>query len=387
MLTSNYISEVIESLELVYSGTDYFSRLEEIIQESKYEIHLQFYIFKNDAAGKKILEELKKAAARHVKIYILLDGFGSFSFPKQEIDKLTEMGIHFRFFSPFFSANSFYLGRRLHHKLVVSDAQQILIGGINISKKYMGTARKKPWLDYSVQINDPNIAKALQLLCRDLFFKKRHLFRKKIKSVFLTQEDTAVSIIQNDWLKRKNEIYNAYINAFSNAEKEIIIVGSYFLPGRRLKNALKKAAQNKVKIKLILSGISDIPLSRRATYHIYSSLLKNNIELYEWDETILHGKAAVVDGYWTTIGSFNLNNLSSYGSLEMNAEIKSFSFSHSYLLHLNKIIAQCDQITAKTLKERNNISSYAINWLSYWTARLILNIVTYFPYKRFKKFY
>jgi cardiolipin synthase len=71
-------------------------------------------------------------------------------------------------------------------------------------------------------------------------------------------------------------------------------VGSYFLPGRRMNTALKKAAKNKVKIKLILAGISDVTLSRRATHHF--SLLDNNIELYEWDKTVLHGKAAVVDG-------------------------------------------------------------------------------------------
>jgi cardiolipin synthase len=67
--------------------------------------------------------------------------------------------------------------------------------------------------------------------------------------------------------------------------------------------------------------------------------LDNNIELYEWDKTVLHGKAAVVDGNWTTIGSFNLNNLSSYGSLEMNVEIKSTAFASSYLEHLNEVIA------------------------------------------------
>jgi cardiolipin synthase len=116
-------------------------------------------------------------------------------------------------------------------------------------------------------------------------------------------------------------------------------VGSYFLPGRRMNTALKKAAKNKVKIKLILAGISDVTLSRRATHHIYAALLDNNIELYEWDKTVLHGKAAVVDGNWTTIGSFNLNNLSSYGSLEMNVEIKSTAFASSYLEHLNEVIA------------------------------------------------
>lgn len=376
-----------DCLELVYSGEDYFSRLEQIIQNAKSEIHLQFYIFENDATGTKIIEKLKESAARGVKVYLLLDGFGSFSFPEQVVKELTESGVHFRFFSPFFSANSFYIGRRLHHKIVVADAQMLLIGGINIADKYNGKPGKEPWLDYAVQIDDIIIAKKLQLLCRDLFLKKRYFFKKKIETVLQTQQETVVSIIQNDWLKRKNEIYDAYITSFTTAKKEIVIVGSYFLPGRRMNNALKKAAKNQVKVKLILAGISDVALSRRATYHIYAALLKNNIELYEWNKTVLHGKAAVVDGHWTTIGSFNLNNLSSYGSLEMNVEIKSTAFSSNYLEHLNEIIAQCQRITPTSLKKRNNISSSFINWLSYWTARLILNIVTYFPENRFKKFY
>lgn len=387
MPINNYFSASSESVELVHSGADYFSRLEHIIQDAKYEIHLQFYIFRNDSTGNKILEELKKAASRRVKIYILLDGFGSYSFSKEVIVDLRNLGINFRLFSPFFSANSFYIGRRLHHKVVVADARVILIGGINIADKYHGALSKKPWLDYSVQVSDLKIAKALQLLCRDLFFKKRYLFKKKLESVFNTQEETIVGIIQNDWLKRKNEIYDAYINSFNNAQNEIIIVGSYFLPGRRMNNALKKAARNKVKIKLILSGISDIPLSRRATYHIYSALLENNIELYEWTKTVLHGKAAVVDDYWSTIGSFNLNNLSTYGSLEMNVEIKSAAFSSAYSTHLKDVIGQCQRITPESLKKRNSISSDLMNWLSYWAARALLNIVTYFPYKRFKKIY
>jgi cardiolipin synthase len=376
-----------DRLELVYSGEDYFSRLEQIIQNVQYEIHLQFYIFKNDATGSSIVAKLKEAAARHVKVYLLLDGFGSFSFPKEVADALRRSGVHFRYFSPFFSANSFYIGRRLHHKIVVADAHVLLIGGINIANKYHGKPGIEPWLDYAVQIDDPIIAKRLQLLCRDLFFKKRYFFKKKIESALNIKDKTIASIIQNDWLKRKNEIYDAYINSFTTAKKEIVIVGSYFLPGRRMNNALKKAAKNKVKIKLILAGISDVTLSKRATHHIYATLLNNNIELYEWDKTVLHGKAAVVDGNWTTIGSFNLNNLSSYGSLEMNVEIKSTAFASSYLEHLNEVIAQCQTITHKSLKKRNNISSSFINWLSYWAARLILNIVTYFPQNRFKKFY
>lgn len=384
--SSNFYSNP-EKVVLVYSGNDYFSRLEQLIQNAQYEIHFQCYIFDYDASGQKIIEALKDAAKRHVKVYLLLDAFGSMAFPDIIIDELTAAGIHFRFFSPFFSVNTFYVGRRLHHKAVVLDAQQILIGGINIAQKYHGTDQDKPWLDYAVLIQEETVAKMLQLVCRNLFFKNRHLSRHKMMAVFYTPEENSLRIIQNDWLKRKNEIYKAYLTAFGLAKKEIIIVGSYFLPGRRLYKALKKAAQNKVTIKLILSGISDVKLSQRATYHIYNKLLRNNIELYEYQNAVLHGKAAVVDGHWTTIGSFNLNNLSTFGSLEMNVEIKSTTFSTAYSNHLYGIINQCQRITAESIKKRNTIYSLFVNWLSYWTAKFLLDLVTYFPFKRFRNFF
>ncbi len=369
---------------LVHSGNDYFSRLEQIILSTQYEIHIQFYIFKYDVTGKKIIDALKNAAERGVKVYILLDAFGSLSFPKEIVEELHVIGIHFRFFSPFFSKNSFYIGRRLHHKIVVSDAQLVLIGGINIAKKYHGTIKKEPWLDYAVLVQDETIAKMLQLVCRNLFYKNRHPLRHKLISVFYTPDENTVRITQNDWLKRKNEIYKAYLNAFSKAKDEIIIVGSYFLPGKRLTNALKKAAKNKVTVKLILSGVSDIKLAQRATNHIYAKLLRSNIELYEYNKTVLHGKAAIVDGNWTTIGSFNLNNLSAFGSLEMNVEIKSTQFTNICKSHISTILSQCQKVTLSSIKKRNTVYSNFINWIAYWIARFLLNLVTYFPHKRFK---
>ncbi len=374
-------------IELVHSGEDYFSRLERIILDAKTEIHIQTYIFDYDNIGKKIITALKKAASRNVKINILLDGFGSFSFPEEIINDFNKIGINIRFFSPFFSANSLYIGRRLHHKIVVADSKTVLIGGINIAHKYHGTPTTAAWLDYAVQINDKPIAESLQELCRDIYLRKRIIRRKEIKSVIGTVEEPLISVLQNDWLKRKNEIYNAYIKNIGNAKKEIVIVGSYFLPGKRLIKSLKKASRNGVKIKLILSGISDVPMARRASCHLYSKLLRYNIELYEWKKSILHGKVAVIDDNWTTIGSFNLNNLSSYASIEMNVGINSAEFANHYLLHLNEIIKQCEKITPKTIEFRYNLTSKLTNWVSYWITRMIEIMVTYLPHKRFRKFY
>lgn len=387
MLSNNKPISSIETIELVHSGKDYFTHLERIILDAKIEINIQTYIFDFDHIGKKIIALLKEAASRNVQINVLIDGFGSFSFPEEVMKDLNKNGVNIRFFSPFLSANSFYIGRRLHQKIVVADAKTALIGGINIADKYLGNEKDNAWLDYAVVINDNQIAESLQKLCRDNYFKKRFIRRNQIKAIIGTDQNFTISILQNDWLKRKNEIYLAYLNNINNAKKEIVIVGSYFLPGKRLIKSLKKASLKDVKIKLILSGISDIPMARRASCHLYSKLLSSNIELYEWKKSILHGKAAVIDSNWTTIGSFNLNNLSSYASIEMNIGINSSEFANNYLLHLNTIIEQCERITPETLKLTNGFYSKFTNWVSYWATRMIEIIITYLPHKRFRKFY
>lgn len=387
MLNNKTTLSLTKNVALVYSGEDYFSRLEQIILDAKTEIHIQTYIFDYDATGKKIISALKEAASRNVKIYILLDGFGSFSFPKEVLKDLKKIGVEIRFFSPFFSANSLYIGRRLHHKVVVSDSKIALIGGINIANKYSGTNKVAPWLDYAVQLNDEGIGEQLSKLCLDIYLRKRRVNRKRIASILYYHSEVHISVLQNDWLKRKNEIYRAYLKWITNAKKEIVIVGSYFLPGKRLIKSLKKASLKGVKIKLILSGISDVPMARRASCHLYSKLLRYNIEIYEWKSSILHGKTAVIDSNWTSIGSFNLNNLSSFASIEMNVGIESEEFAAIYLLHLQEIMAQSERIKPESLHLRGKLITKFLNWVCYWTTRTIEIMVTYLPQKRFKVLY
>jgi cardiolipin synthase len=371
-----------KSVQLVHSGEDYFSRLERIINDAVTEIHIQTYIFDNDATGKRILFALKKALNRHVKVYLLLDGFGSLSFPNEISNELKQAGGHIRFFSPLFSASSFYIGRRLHKKIVVVDDKIALIGGINIANRYQGSSTEKPWLDFAIEINS-SIAKDIQYHCKANYYKKKSVLRKTIPPIFDAEEKVMIQILQNDWLNRKSEISEAYIQALSQAKEKVIIVGSYFLPGRKLTNALLESSKNKVKIKLILSGVSDLPMTRRASCYLYYKLLRHNIELYEWNQSVLHGKAMLVDGSWSTIGSFNLNNLSSYASIEMNVGIESPAFAAFFEKELHQVLLQCQKITIESFQTKNTIVSKITNALAYFITRGIEIIVTYLPYKRF----
>lgn len=371
-------------VELVRSGEDYFERLKEIIDKAEKEIHLQTYIFANDETGNRIATCLKKAAQRKVKVYVLLDAYGSAALPDSFVQDLVQYGILLRFFSPLFSLNNFYIGRRMHHKIAVADKRIALIGGINIADKYHGTTGSEPWLDYAVQLNCP-AAENLQILCRDYFFKKGS--SKKIPPVLHSAGSALVGILQNDWLQQKTEVCDAYTNAFIHAKKEIVIVGSYFLPGSRIAKALKKACKRGIKTTVILAGISDVLLVRRATELLYSSFLDYHMKIYEWNKSVLHGKAAVVDNKWSTIGSFNLNSLSCYGSIEMNVEVHSGEFAENLRADFEMVISQCSEITKETLRQRAGIFSKLGNWISYQMVRTTMLFLTFLPHLRFLKNY
>lgn len=373
-----------EYIKLVHSGEDYFLRLKKIINKAQKEIHLQTYIFENDATGNSIAACLKEAAQRNVKVYVLLDAYGSAALSKNFTQDLIDHGIFLRFFSPLLSLNNFYLGRRMHHKIVVADAKMALIGGINIADKYRGTLNSEPWLDYAVLLDCP-ASNDLQKLCSDYFFKEGS--SKKIKPVLHSAGRALVGIIQNDWLKNKTEVCDTYTNAILRAKKDIVIVGSYFLPGRRLAQALKKAGKKGVKITVILAGISDVPMVRRAATHLYSLFLRHNMTVYEWNKSVVHGKAAIVDNEWSTIGSFNLNSLSCYGSIEMNVEIYSQSFAKTIRNDFDQVIGQCSEVTFNTLKKRASVFDKLANWGAYQLVRTTMLFLTFLPHLRVFKNY
>ncbi|MFM2375996.1 MAG: hypothetical protein RLZZ165_1093 [Bacteroidota bacterium] len=107
------------------------------------------------------------------------------------------------------------------------------------------------------------------------------------------------------------------------------------------------------------------------------------MKLYEWPHSVLHGKAAVVDRRWTTIGSFNLNHLSAYGSIEMNVAVKSETFASVSAEAFEKAMAECDEITMETWKARRGWWQRILNWASYQLVQTGLSFLTFTSYKRF----
>lgn len=334
MKSINFSKTSQNKVELLYDGNEYDDFYVELISNAVESIHLQTYIFDIDSFGKKVFEELIAARKRGVEVYILLDAVGSKELKEEAIVKFLELGIKFSKFNGIAFERLHRWGRRLHHKVLLVDSIKAIVGGINIVSPYVDSSFSEPRLDFAVYMEGP-ITTDLKTYCEDLFSKSFG------EVVFTEQKEPALypggfeaRISVNDWMFRRSQISKDYSDLVDGAQKSITIMSSYFFPRRSFLKKLAAASKRGVCVKLVLAKYSDWPSWILASEYLYYYFLKNNIEIYLWNKSILHGKIASVDGERSTIGSFNLNYTSYQGNLEMNVDI----FSKRFSAHLEKEI-------------------------------------------------
>jgi cardiolipin synthase A/B len=378
-------------IELLRSGENFFSTLEKTIDEAKHYIHFQTYIVDDDQTGRRIVDALIRAAERGVRVYFLLDAYGGNSFTKDLINKVEKAGIFFRLFSPQLITKGFQLSLRLHHKVLLADGDTMIIGGMNIADRYHGKPGLKEWLDFAIQIKGPECAHALFILKRlwnRTFISRKERSRETVHNSALYEENIKLKVLQNNWYRNKIEILKSYRSALKHAQFSMTIFASYFLPGRNERRLLRNASRRGVDIRIVLSAESDEPVFKRATNFLYDFILRNNISIYEYLPSNLHAKVATVDGKWSTIGSYNMNHLSDYGSVEMNADILDSRFAEQFESLLQEIIKKdCRQVTFEEYIRRKTWVFQLTDWFSYQMIRILMRLMFALAAKRSKPNY
>ncbi len=371
-------------IKLIRSGESYFNCLLRLINKATSDIQLQTYIFDDDETGNLVAAALIAAAKRNVSVYVLADGYASQNLSNKFIADLIKAGIHFRYFEPVFKSRSFYFGRRLHHKIAVFDAAVALVGGINISNNYNDLPGKSAWLDFALYL-EGNACELLQIYCKNIWdeYKVSKIEESKIPAVLkhAVKDDRqyAVKISRNDWVKRKTEISKSYVEMFLYAKSSITILCSYFLPGKAIRKQIAAASKRGITIRVITTGRSDIAVSKYAERWLYDWLLRKGVIVYEYQQNVLHGKLAVCDDAWVTIGSYNINNISAYASVELNMEVKDAGFAKLVRHQLEEIITMdCIQINdLRRLKNRNLVIQF-LRWSSYQFIRMMTYLFTFY---------
>ena len=370
---------------LLESGTAYISAMEAALDGALYEAYLEMYIFENDATGNRIAEALRRAAARGVHTHLLIDGFGSHDLPQSMIDHLQAAGVKVAWFSRKISPWTFKRKRlrRLHRKVVVVDRAIAFVGGMNIIDDSKPADRTPPRYDLTVAVQGP-LVEAIRLSARRLWaqvswnnFHARWSTEGVPSAAPSAGGAMRAAFLVRDNVHHRRDIERAYLQAIEKAQHEIIVANAYFLPGVRFRRALSDAAGRGVRVVLLLQGRVEYFLQHYASRALYGTLLDAGVEIYEYHESFMHAKAAVIDERWSTVGSSNIDPYSLLLSREANVVVDDEAFAGTLKQSFTRAIERGSQRISMNTWSRQPALARLMNWLSYGFVRLLMGISGY----------
>ncbi len=337
-VTSNQLTKG-NKVTLLTDGTATYTAMLKAIQEAKTHINLESYVIEDDETGRIFADLLLHKRALGVQVHLIYDSMGSMNTPESFFQRLRDGGIQIVAFNPLkpsFDKEEWGLTHRDHRKILIADGSLAIIGGINISKVYSSNPFKRKrnkttpihWRDTDIQIEGPAVAEFQKL------FQATWLQQTGLKlpdhdlfPVLKEQGKALIRVIGSTPGETNRLPFIMYVSAITFAEHSIHLTSSYFIPDKQIIKALTSAVERGVDVKIILPGVTDSQLALHAQRHLYSSLLKAGVKLYEQNSSLLHAKTAVIDKVWSTVGSTNLDSLSMLHNDEVNAVVLNREFA------------------------------------------------------------
>ncbi len=367
-------------LTLLQNGEDFFPALLDAIENAHSEIYLETYIFYPDEVGRRVIDALKKAAARGVQVHVIIDWLGTGRKLCQLLNReFQAAGIECHVFNRWFRRGFV----RLHRKICVVDHLIAFVGGINILNDYRYDYNKKslltyPRQDFAVRVEGPLAMRIYQEAIRlweqtgkrtlwERFDRYRAIIRTRER--FRRAKTALAGFIVRDNFRNRRTIQRAYLRAMGQARKRIILATPYFAPGRRFRNALASAASRGVEV-ILLIGSGEFWVQDSVAQSFYPKLLKSGIKVFEYNKTQFHGKVAVIDDKWATVGSSNCDGLSLFLNHEANVVVRDVDFAKTLRKDIEAALSEAVEICPESFANR---PWYKRFW--YGTAFLIYRFI------------
>lgn len=359
-------------IRLLENGEEFFPAVFDAISKAQHRVLIETFIVFEDKVGNKLHETLITAASRGVHIDLTVDGYGSADLSSTYIEGLTAAGIRFHIYDPQprrfgFRTNLFY---RMHRKIVVVDDAIAFVGGINYSADHLGDFGATAKQDYAVSIQGPAVAQIRQFAQETLRPQRpQRTWRRLIWPQHHPPASGAVALVVRDNDAHRNDIELHYRVGIRSAKKDITIANAYFFPGYRFLRDLRRAAKRGVNVRLILQGEPDMPAARFVATMLYDYLISAGVEIHEYCERPFHGKVAVVDDTWSTVGSSNLDPLSLALNLEANVMIYDNDFSTLLKTHLDTLIRDHCSVIERTPRPARKIQRVIVSTIIFHFLR------------------
>lgn len=329
------------SVTLLMSGQEKFDDMFAAIRQARETVHLEYFNFRNDSIANNLFELLAQKAQEGVKIRALFDGFGNDSnnkpLKKKRLKELRQQGIEIYEFDPVRFPWVNHIFHRDHRKIVVIDGNIAYTGGMNVADYYIkGTEVVGSWRDMHCRIegDEVNTLQAIFLKIWNKTTKQNihgaDLYKGGVQSIDFVglKPDTCttagqkmVGIINREPRITNKIIRSFYTKAINSAQDSIKLINPYLTLNRKLKKALKNAVKRGVKVEIMVSTHSDIPLTPDCVFYTVHKLMKKGVNVWMYTPGFHHTKIITVDGKFCTVGSANLNARSLNFDYEENAII------------------------------------------------------------------
>ncbi len=378
-------------LSLLHRGEQFFPALIGACESALVEIYLETYIFALDPTGLRVKTALLNAARRGVAVQLVVDWLGTGDDTIEQLRaELEPAGVRIVIFNPWFKRGIV----RMHRKIAVIDQRIAFLGGLNINDDFLaddGSAAPLPaarW-DFAVSVSGPLVqAIHTEVLAQWERLEPRPLITRlqsirayvSNRQAWRAVEVAEAAFVVRDNLRNRQAIQRALLQALGRARSSALLVTPYFAPGRKLRKAMIHAAQRGVEVVLLI-GVGQFVMQDAVAQSFYPRLERAGVTIVEYRHTQLHGKLAVIDGEWATVGSSNFDGLSLFINHEANIVVRDSAFANSLEHMIRAAAAEGVVITAADVAQLS-LPRRVWNRFAYGLYRLVLQALTLGSYTR-----
>jgi len=286
----------------------------------------EMYILDDDRSGRRFADALAERARAGVAVYVHVDWMGSRRASRLFSD-MRVAGVHVRIFNPPQLSSPLGWVTRNHRKTIVVDGRVGFVSGLCISDKWEGDPERQmePWRDTGIEIRGPGVGELVSAFAHAWQASGEPLPPAAASSEPAPEGDIRLRVIAG--VPNATGTYRLDLAIASIARKHLWLTDAYFVGTSAYVQALAAAARDRVDVRLLVPGASDIPALTPLSRAGYRSLLEAGVRVYEWNGTMLHAKSAVADRMWSRVGSTNLNLASWMGNYELDVAVEDAEFA------------------------------------------------------------
>lgn len=372
------------SITLLMNGQEKFDDMFCAIRQAQSSVHLEYFNFRNDSVASLLFDILAEKVKEGVEVRALFDGFGNFSnnkpLKKRHVRDIRKSGIEIYEYNPIGFPWVDDLFNRDHRKIVVIDGKIAYTGGMNVADYYIeGTEVVGEWHDMHCRIEGDEVNTLQKIFLRmwnkvsgqDIHGAKYYrglgdtsYFENLKQDTCVTAGKKKAGIINREPVASSDIIRTFYLDAINDAKDSIKIINPYFTLSHKLKKALRKAVKRGVKVEIMLSVKSDIPLTPDCGFYNAHKLMKHGVDVWMYTPGFHHTKIITVDGKFCTVGSANLNARSLRFDYEDNVVIIDSCTTNQLDELFNSEKKNCFKLTEKTWDEWRTPWKKFVGWFA-----------------------